>query len=158
MIIRYYEPADLEQVMQLFYNTIHTVNNRDYEAAQLEAWAPADMDAAAWAARLEHNHSIVVEAMEQVTGFAELGKGGYVDMLYVHSDYQRQGIATALYTELEQVAKARGCTTVTTEASITARPFFERMGFIVTLEQEKTIRGVALRNYKMEKTVAAQPL
>jgi putative acetyltransferase len=153
MNIRNYEAADLPQLVQLFYDAVHDTCSDDYDAAQLAAWAPADADLARWAARLDNNHAIVVEDAEVIAGFAELGKDGYLDMLYVHPAYQRQGIATALYTELEQVAKARGCTVMTTEASITARPFFERMGFVVMAEQEKEIRGVVLHNYKMKKSL-----
>jgi putative acetyltransferase len=40
-----------------------------------------------------------------------------------------------------------------TEASITARPVFERHGFHVIAAQEVPARGALLRNYRMEKTL-----
>lgn len=30
MIIREYQPTDCEEIAQLFYNTIHTINAKDY--------------------------------------------------------------------------------------------------------------------------------
>jgi putative acetyltransferase len=38
-----------------------------------------------------------------------------------------------------------------TEASITAKPFFQRMGFSVVKEQEVSRRGETFINYAMEK-------
>lgn len=37
------------------------------------------------------------------------------------------------------------------EVSITARPFFERHGFVVLTEQQVLVREVALTNYRMER-------
>ncbi len=39
--IRKYRTDDLEEIMELFYNTVHTVNRRDYNSRQLNAWAGA---------------------------------------------------------------------------------------------------------------------
>ena len=39
MQIRRYTPEDLPQIAELFYNTVHTVNARDYTREQLDVWA-----------------------------------------------------------------------------------------------------------------------
>ena len=49
MEIRAYQPADLEEVYRLFYDTVHSVNRADYAPAQLDAWAPVEMDRSRWA-------------------------------------------------------------------------------------------------------------
>ena len=72
---------------------------------------------------------------------------GYFDRLFVHRDYQRRGIATALCDALESAAPAR----ITTHASITARPFFESRGYRVIRQQQVLRKGVLLTNYTMEK-------
>ena len=46
MILRRYTPADCEQILKLFYETVHTVNARDYSPAQLDVWATGKEDAA----------------------------------------------------------------------------------------------------------------
>ena len=56
-------------------------------------------------------------------------KNEYFDFLYVHKDYQRQGIADNLYTEIQAKAIKQGTTLLTADVSITARPFFEKKGF-----------------------------
>ena len=73
---------------------------------------------------------------------------GYLDRLYVHKDYQGQGVASAICDELERFAAGK---TITTHASITAKPFFLHRGYRVVRKQEVIRRGVALTNLVMEK-------
>ncbi len=48
MVIRAYQPFDAVPLAALFYQTVHTVNRRDYTEKQLDAWAPKDIDLGAW--------------------------------------------------------------------------------------------------------------
>jgi putative acetyltransferase len=49
-----------------------------------------------------------------------------------------------------------GLKRVFTEASITARPFFERRGFRVVREQIVMVRGVGMKNFVKEKDLLGQ--
>ena len=42
MIIRLFQEKDLDQVLNLFYDTVHQVNVRDYTTEQLDVWAPSN--------------------------------------------------------------------------------------------------------------------
>lgn len=75
---------------------------------------------------------------------------GYLDRLYVHKDYQKKGIASALCDRLEEKCAAAY---FTTHASITARPFFEKRGYRVMKEQQVVRKGVKLTNYVMKKSL-----
>ena len=88
----------------------------------------------------------------EIVGFADLD-GRYLDRLYVHKEHQRQGVATALAQALEGQAAAQGQVRMTTHASITARPFFEKRGYRVVKEQQVERKGVLLTNFVMEKTL-----
>ena len=44
MKIRTYEIGDTQKIIKLFYDTVREVNIRDYTKAQVDAWAPADID------------------------------------------------------------------------------------------------------------------
>lgn len=48
MIIRPYCEEDLEEIAQLFYDTVHTVNAKDYTPRQLDVWATGKIDSATW--------------------------------------------------------------------------------------------------------------
>ena len=87
-----------------------------------------------------------------IVGFADITTEGYLDRLFVHKDYQRQGIASRLVEKLELVLSKRGVNKITVEASITAKPFFECRGYLVIKEQNKPrLGGVTLTNFLMEK-------
>lgn len=151
--LRLYESSDCKELSELFYNTVHTINRKDYTLEQLDAWADGHVDLAAWDASFLAHHTVVAEEDGRLVGFGDMDQNGYLDRLYVHKDYQGRGIAKALCDCLEnrgrEVQKAGGC--FTTHASITARPFFERRGYRVVKEQQVERRGQKLTNYVMEK-------
>lgn len=151
--LRLYESSDCKELSELFYNTVHTINRKDYTPEQLDAWADGHVDLAAWDASFLAHHTVVAEEDGRLVGFGDMDQNGYLDRLYVHKDYQGRGIAKALCDCLEnrgrEVQKAGGC--FTTHASITARPFFERRGYQTVKEQQVECRGQKLTNYVMEK-------
>ena len=51
------------------------------------------------------------------------------------------------------IGQIRGVARYFSEVSITARPFYERMGFKVVNDQQVDMRGVTLTNFVMEKVV-----
>ena len=151
MNIRSYRAADCPLLAQLFYDTVHTVNARDYSPAQLAAWATGSVDLAAWNRSFLQHHTLVAIDADQIVGFGDMDQDGFLDRLYVHHAFQRRGVARAILQQLEEQAKARGVTRFTTHASITARPFFERFGYVVLQRNEVVRAGISLTNYTMEK-------
>ena len=153
MNIRSYRAADCPLLAQLFYDTVHTVNARDYSPAQLAAWATGSVDLAAWNRSFLQHHTLVAIDADQIVGFGDMDQDGFLDRLYVHHAFQRRGVARAILQQLEEQAKARGVTRFTTHASITARPFFERFGYVVLQSNEVVRAGISLTNYTMEKRI-----
>ncbi|MCE5173019.1 GNAT family N-acetyltransferase [Paenibacillus profundus] len=152
--IREFCPPDVQQMVELFYDTVHTVNARDYSKAQLEAWAPrAEQEARAgqWQSSFRDRFAYVAECEGEIVGFGDMAADGYLDRLYVHKDYQGQGIASALVAALERDAGRAGVRRVHTDASLTARPFFEKQGYAVIRTQSVERKGVMLTNIRMEK-------
>ena len=147
MRIRLYRPSDCGAMAALFYDTVHKVNAADYTPAQLDAWASGQVDLAAWDRSFREHYSLVAEENGVLLGFGDITLKGYLDRLYVQSGHQRQGVATALCDRLEQAVKGA----ITTHASITARPFFEKRGYAVVRRQQVERRGVLLTNFVMEK-------
>ena len=182
MELRKYHPRDCAEMARLFYDTVHTVNAADYTKEQLDAWADGQVDLEKWnASFLEHDTLVAVEG-ETIVGFGDMDSTGYLDRLYVHKDHQKKGIATAICDRLErshrkraafrtetdgnarQEERERAELTFTTHASITARPFFEKRGYVVKKEQQVERRakreaesraacpGILLTNFVMERT------
>jgi putative acetyltransferase len=149
-MVREYRPDDLEAVTILFQRSVHEVASRDYSPAQISAWAPEPPDLEAWARRLGSGGIFVYEQNDQIAGFARVEETGCLDLLYVHPEVQRQGVARALFDRVILWALGRGLRHLKSEVSITARPFFESIGFRVVREQVVERRGVSLQNFRME--------
>lgn len=147
MKIRAYQPSDCKEISELFYHTVHTVNAKDYTEEQLNVWATGQVDLEKWNQSFLEHYSVIAVEGERITGFGDIDKTGYLDRLYVHADYQNQGVATAICDALEQTARGN----ITTHASITARPFFEKRGYKIIKEQQVERQGIFLTNFVMEK-------
>lgn len=147
MNIREYRESDCRELAELFYNTVHIVNAKDYTEEQLNVWASGHMDLEKWNQSLKEHYSIVAVDNEIIVGFGDIDEAGYLDRLYVHADYQGKGIATAICSQLEQAIQGK----ITTYASITAKPFFAKRGYKVIKKQEVERQGVFLTNFVMEK-------
>lgn len=147
MKIRRYQQSDCKELTELFYNTVHTVNAKDYTKEQLNVWATGKVDLEKWNQSLQEHYSVVAIDDKIIVGFGDIDKTGYLDRLFVHSDYQGKGVATAICNQLEQAVQG----SIITHASITARPFFEKRGYKTIKEQQVERQGIFLINFIMEK-------
>lgn len=149
--LREYRPDDLDEILRLFHDTVHCVAAADYTPAQLDAWSPADPDRESWQRSLESHTAVVAVADGTIVGFGDADIGtGYLDRLYVHKDFQRQGIATAICDRLECQVVSQA---IFTHSSITARPFFECRGYSVVEQWLVIRRGTELTNFLMTKSL-----
>ncbi len=148
-----YNISMLDEMLRLFYNTVHTVNAKDYSREQLENWAPRAIDKKKWEDRLTNNVCFVTICDKQIVGFGELSEEGGIDTMYVHKNHQGKRIASRILKELTDYAHNHSFKTLTTEASITARPFFERHGFKVIKTQTNHYNNIVFVNYKMKKHI-----
>lgn len=147
LLLRRCRPEDLEPILELFVDTILTVNRRDYSEAACRAWASASEDRARWAGRLAGSGAWAAVLNGKIAGFGDV-RGALLDHLFVASDCQGQGIGTALCGKLEALADGP---VVETFASITARPFFAARGWAVQEAQTVLCRGERLTNFRMFK-------
>ena len=150
---RIYRSEDCKEIIELFYNTVHSVNTKDYNQGQLDVWAPKDIDISQWDKSLSEHYSVVIEEDKVIIGFGDLDTKGYLDRLFIHKDYQGVGIATMIINEIEKYAKENKIEIITTHSSITAKPFFEKQGYKVVKEQLVERKGQYLTNFIMEKSL-----
>ena len=61
MILRSYQKGDCPALVRLFQQTVHRVNAADYSPEQLAAWAPEDVDLAAWEASFLAHDTLIAE-------------------------------------------------------------------------------------------------
>ena len=145
MQIRAYRDDDFSTLCQIFLRAVRETASQHYSPAQIDAWA--QVDDARWRQKMATSRVLVAEKEGEVVGFIT-AVDRYIDLLFVTPTHSRQGVACALLAELFALIPTG---TLTVEASITARPCFERMGFQVIAEQRVVARGEEFVNYRMEK-------
>ncbi len=154
MHIRPFKENDLIEMIDLFYDTVHSINRRDYTNIQVNAWAnkpELNRRHASWGEEFERNFTYVAILDKQIVGFCDLTPSGRLDRLYVHKDYQRKGIASELLEEVQQTARLHNKEQLHTEASTTAVPFFREQGFSLVKSQLVQKNGIQLKNLLMAK-------
>lgn len=132
--LRPYADGDAAATWQVFHAAVRRTTLAYYTPAQAAAWAPDDVDVERWAQRRARAWTIVAVAGDRVAGFADLTEAGEMDMLFVHPDHPRRGIATTLVAHVTAEATARGLARVTVHASRVLQPLLARIGF--TLDQD----------------------
>lgn len=147
--IRLYEPADLDAVITIFQRAVRETAAKDYNEAQIQAWS--QVDRSRWEMRRLSRPTWIALVEGNPAGFTDLEPNGHLDMLFVHPAYNGKGVASALLHTVEEAAGKQNLPRIFTEASITAKPFFEKQGFTVITSQLVEIRGQVLQNFQMEK-------
>lgn len=148
--LRNYKTTDCPEMAQLFYETVHCVNARDYSPDQLDAWADGNIDLDRWNRSFLEHYTLIAIEDNRIAGFGDIDSTGYLDRLYIHKDYQGRGIAWAICDKLEQRFSVEA---IITQASKTAKKFFERRGYQVVKEQQVERHGVYMTNYVMKKDI-----
>jgi len=147
IVIREYRSSDLDKLIEVFIQAIRLTASRDYSEAQIAAWAQADRDV--WQEKRSSRPTFVAILEDEVAGFADLEPDGHLDMMYVHPRFQGRGAASALVAEVKSRAVLAGLRAVHTEASLTARPFFESMGFTAVAPERVFRNGQWFDRFKM---------
>lgn len=151
-IIRAALQSDAVELKKLFQNTVLAINRRDYSQAEVEDWASCGDDLSNIEDMIKTHYFIVaVNQQSEIVGFSSITPQGYLHSMFVHKDFQGEGIATMLLNEIEQYAITNGIIRITSEVSLTARPFFEKKGYIVEEEQKRKANQLSLTNFWMAK-------
>ena len=143
----------MDAIRPLFQETIENINKKDYNPAQIQVWAAAAQRIANWQKKVQEQYFIIAEQDDIIVGFASIETNGYIDFMYIHKDYQNQGIATSLLKDLESKAISIALAKVWANVSITARPFFKKRGFQITNISVKVIDNIEFENAVMEKSI-----
>lgn len=162
MQIRPYSILDCSATLNLFRQTVKTVNSADYTAFEIAAWLrEQDTTLEQWHELLSSSMALVaVDKHNSILGFGNcLPETGLIDCLYVDAGHQKKGIGSLLLQALESALDPI-IHTVTVYASLTSRGFFEHHGYVVvgcnSVHRSFTLNGVVqkatLLNFKMQKS------
>ena len=98
----------------------------------------------------------MVKKNNTIVGFFELEDNGHIDCFYVHHNHQGEGVGQLMMTTILKLANNKKLTEVYAEVSITAKPFFEKNGFITEYKNVVVREEQELINYTMRKQLVKQ--
>ena len=149
--IRQAQQPDAVELRELFQNTVLVINRRDYSQAEVEDWASCGDNLSKIEDMIKTHYFIVaVNQQSQIVGFSSITSQGYLHSMFVHKDFQ----PFYFFEEIERYAITSGIMRITSEVSLTARPFFEKKGYVVEEEQKRKANQLSLTNFWMAKGVA----
>ena len=151
MIIRQAKESDVKRITQLFFETIQTINSKDYSQEEIDDWSSWSKDIDKWLEKIQEQYFVVAEKNNKILGFSSLAQDGYLDLMFVDKNSQGIGVASALLSELENKAIEQNNDLIYSDVSITAKGFFESKGFIVERQQLKKSKKKDLVNFRMIK-------
>ena len=155
--IRDYRPEDVQDLANIYFNTVHRINIKHYTQEQVDAWAPQSWfksgETEGWAKKFARTKPVIAVIGDKIVGFAEFEPNGHIDCFYCHHEWIGKGVGSALMNEILRRAKNNHINRIFSEVSITAKPFFENYNFDVISEQIDYKKGVGLINYKMERVI-----
>lgn len=144
--------GDIPEMKRLFRDTVLSVNIQDYTEEEALEWASCADIPGRMEKLLATLHFIGATGPDgKIVGYTSMRHDGYLHSMFVHKDHQSKGIATALLNRIEKYASGLGISQITSEVSITARPFFEHRGYTVEYEQKPLCRRLYLTNFRMKK-------
>ena len=153
--IREAQQPDAAELKELFQHTVLVINRQDYSQSEVEDWASCGDNLSEIENMIRTHYFIVaVSRQSEIVGFSSITTQGYLHAMFVHKDFQGKGIATILLKEIERYAITTGIRRIISEVSLTARPFFEKRGYIVEKEQKRKANQLSLTNFWMAKVLA----
>jgi putative acetyltransferase len=152
--LRAYRADDAAALTILYRRSVQHYGPRAYTAEQVAAWAALATVERTAARCADGRHVLVAQDdTDGVLGFGDLEADGHLDFLYVAPEAEGLHVGSLLYAALEEHARGLGLAKIFVEASELARPLFERRGFTVLGRNDLDLAGVAIHNYRMEKTL-----
>lgn len=149
MTIRKAVLDDLHDIHEVFTKAIEITASPFYSAAQLKAWTSSTTQPERWIKRIKEDYFLVIEVGSEIVGFASLKNSSYVDLLFVHPTYGRQGIAGQLLAKLEE--EADKTQVLETHASHISKAFFSKYGFEFIQSNKVEVFNVEMENFLMRK-------
>lgn len=96
--LRHATPEDIPVLKTLFTDTVLRTNRKDYTQEEVEDWAACADKPGHWKELIAtHHFTLAEEYPGHTVGFAAIRPDGYLNSMFVHHDFQRQGIASCFW-------------------------------------------------------------
>jgi len=151
MIIRKAESKDTERIWEIHNNSVRALCQPDYSKEQIEAWAGHRMPED-YRQRILGGHFYAAEMDGSIVGYARYSpKTTELCSIFIDPLAARRGVGKALVDLIFEDAGAQGLTHLWLDASLTAVPFYQAVGFSTVEETTHDFSGVGLECIRMTK-------
>jgi putative acetyltransferase len=156
--VRFAKEKDAKGILKSQFSAIHGTASKDYPLEVLSDWAaPVTQERIQVyvVQSLPRETTLVAEIDGEIAGFgAIVESANELRAVYVSSKFGGLGVGTKLLSELEKIAKEKGCAELQLISSLTAEPFYKHHGYKETGRGQHTLRsGRKMACVKMRKKV-----
>ena len=139
--IRKAEPADAAVIGPLVQRAIRARNSADYELAIIEMMC-ANFEPEKFLERMAARDVFAAAQDDAIIGTVSFSlPRSKLYSLFIEPRVQRGGIGRRLVDHIERNAKSLGCTDLQLSAAITAKPFYDRLGYATIRFEERVNDG-----------------
>ena len=147
--IRYFRDSDADDVSTIVLRNLREVNSKDYPSEVIEDIASCSLPEHYIShSRQQYRETFVAETEGKVVGTASLARDNrttdeeYICLtVFVHPEYHGKGIGRALMERIEDAACGKGAKVLHVPASITALPFYRKLGYIEDATAQFNLKG-----------------
>ncbi len=146
---------DIDRLYNVFETSIRNTCYQDYTSRQIEAWI-GKATPERWLELLQSElQFIIVEETSSfhIVGFTSINTKGYLHSMFITPEFQNKGLASLLLQTAEEFSRKHQATSIFSEVSLTAYPFFKKQGFITEKEQTVIVNQIEMTNFVMRKTL-----
>ncbi len=153
--LREYRPSDLIAVKRLIHTTIDACYPSAYPPEAVNFFKEYHSDEAI-ANRAEQGHTVVLEQHGRIIGTGTL-VGDYITAVFVEHSSQKHGFGQRIMAFLESQARSAGVRSVTLDASLPSKRFYDSLGYVVVEEASRPVANdKTLDFYRMRKDLCAE--
>ena len=124
IIIKRAKLENLAEIQNLFKETIMATCRKDYTLNERTVWSNATEKTGKWTNSLKNEYFIIAEIESKIVGFSSLKDKDYLNLMYVHKDYTRKGIANKMFENIKAKSIELGRQKLLADVSKTAKIFF----------------------------------
>lgn len=150
-MLRLADFKDIENLANIYRESVFEIGKEKYDHRQMAVWASFPEDLTEFSSLILKGTTVLAEFDGIIASFGQLYPDDHISLLYTLPEYNRRGIASEIYRELESIAKGKGVERLHTEASLIAISFFVKHGFNVIEQEVKRLKSVEFLRFRMEK-------
>jgi putative acetyltransferase len=152
-LIRRPQIKDMIATQTAHQKSIYTLCSHDYTTEEIQAWGNVKYSEDIWQKTVNDDYALVVEINDKIEGIChgrirDDGLGEIVG-LYFTQKIAGKGIGRIIFGKVTNELASRGAKEFIIFATITARGFYEKMGFKVVKPIKTRVRGVTIDSFEM---------